>query len=180
MASILVPLPEGFEEIETVTPIDVLRRAGHRVTLAALGANLLVAGRNGIALQADTLLGRIPPDAIYALLLFPGGPGVRALRDSPEVRDLLGRHVMANAWLAAICAAPLVLHDAGLISGRRFTAHPSTDTELPAALAAERVVVDGKIVTSRGAGTALDFSLRLVELLEGPEAAQCIAQEICA
>jgi 4-methyl-5(b-hydroxyethyl)-thiazole monophosphate biosynthesis len=165
MANVLVLLPAGFEEVEAVTPVDLLRRAGHSVKLAALGDELTVKGRNGILLRADTLLGRVDPNAAYQLLLLPGGPGVAALRSSPDVREVLGRHVMADAWIAAICAAPLVLHDAGLLSGRHYTAHPSTATELTTIDASARVVVDGRIVTSRGAGTALDFGLKLVELL---------------
>ena len=180
MASILVPLPAGFEEIETVTPVDVLRRAGHDVTLAALGPRRAVAGRSGITLEADTLLTSIAPEAIYTLLLLPGGPGVKHLRASPEIRDIIGRHTMADRWIAAICAAPLVLHDAGLLSGRRYTAHPSTATELTAIDAATRVVVDGRIITSRGAGTALDFALKLVELLGDEATAKKIATDICA
>jgi 4-methyl-5(b-hydroxyethyl)-thiazole monophosphate biosynthesis len=132
MANVLVLLPAGFEEVEAVTPVDLLRRAGHDVKIAALGDELTVKGRNGIHLRADTLLARVDPNATFQVLLLPGGPGVSALRSSPEVRDLLGRHVMADAWIAAICAAPLVLHDAGLLSGRHYTAHPSTATELTA------------------------------------------------
>ena len=180
MANVLVLLPAGFEEVEAVTPVDLLRRAGHRVTLAALGDELAVKGRNGMVLRADTVLGRIDPNAAYQLLLLPGGPGVAALRSSPDVREVLGRHVMADAWIAAICAAPLVLHDAGLLAGRHYTAHPATATELNAIEASHRVVVDGRIVTSRGAGTALDFALKLVELLGDAAQAEQISKEICA
>jgi protein deglycase len=180
MANVLVLLPAGFEEMEAVTPVDLLRRAGHSVKLAALGDELTVKGRNGILLRADTLLGRVDPNAAYQLLLLPGGPGVAALRSSPDVREVLGRHVMADAWIAAICAASLVLHDAGLLAGRHYTAHPVTATELTAIDASARVVVDGKIVTSRGAGTALDFGLKLVELLGTPSQAAEIATSICA
>ena len=90
------------------------------------------------------------------------------------------RQQAANRWLAAICAAPAVLHDAGLLEGRRYTAHFSVAGELPAILTGERTVVDGRILTSRGAGTALDFSLLLVEKLFSPDKAQEISRSICA
>ncbi len=180
MASILVPLPAGFEEIETVTPIDLLRRAGHDVTIAALGPEPLVVGRSGIALQADTCLADLPAEALFNLLLLPGGPGVKHLRASAEVIGLVQRHLASDRWVAAICAAPLVLHDIGALSGRHYTAHPSTAAELTEIDATSRVVLDGRILTSRGAGTALDFALKAVELLGNHPAADKIAQDICA
>jgi 4-methyl-5(b-hydroxyethyl)-thiazole monophosphate biosynthesis len=174
-----VLLAPGFEELETVAPVDVLRRAGCTVTLAALGPDLLVTGRNGLALRADALLADLPHDAPAATcLLLPGGPGVAALRASPLVRRLVDRHHAAGAWLAAICAAPAVLHDAGLLAGRRYTAHPSVAAELTAILHDERVVVDGRLLTSRGAGTALDFGLALVAALVSPARSAEIAAAI--
>lgn len=172
MPTVLTILPEGFEELEAVAPIDVLRRAGCTVTVAALGPDLHVTGRNAITLRADTSLDALPADAApFDCLFLPGGPGVAALRASPAVRDLVARHHAAGKLLAAICAAPAVLHDAGLLAGRRYTAHPSVAAELPAILGDERVVRDGHIFTSRGAGTALDFGLALVAALVSPEKA---------
>lgn len=177
MPAVIVILPEGFEELETVAPVDVLRRAGVEVTLASLENTLFVTGRNGIALKPDTTLAAL--GAFTAdLLLLPGGPGVKHLRAHPAVRQALLRHAGAERWIAAICAAPLVLHDAGLLTGRRYTAHPSVADDLPSRLPDERVVVDGLIVTSRGAGTALEFGLKLVELLQGPEKSAEIASAI--
>jgi 4-methyl-5(b-hydroxyethyl)-thiazole monophosphate biosynthesis len=105
---------------------------------------------------------------------------VKHLRADPRVRDAVLRHHAAGAWLAAICAAPTVLHDAGLLAGRRYTAHFSVAGALPAILAAERVVQDGRLLTSRGAGTALDFGFALVDHLVSPEKAREIAAAICA
>jgi transcriptional regulator GlxA family with amidase domain len=102
------------------------------------------------------------------------------LRADPRVLALVLQHHEAGAWLAAICAAPTVLHDAGLLAGRRYTAHPSVANELTAILAAERTVTDGKILTSRGAGTALDFGLALVAHLTTPATAAEIHRAICA
>jgi 4-methyl-5(b-hydroxyethyl)-thiazole monophosphate biosynthesis len=181
MPTVLVILPDGFEELEVVAPVDILRRASCTVTLAALGPGIHVTGRNGIVLHADLPLAALPADTAPAdCLLLPGGPGVTALRSSPEVRALLTRHHAAGKLLAAICAAPLILRDAGLLAGRRYTAHPSTASELDAILAEERVVRDGTLLTSRGAGTALDFGLALVSALTSPEKAAEIAASIRA
>lgn len=172
MPTVLAILPEGFEELEAVAPIDVLRRAGCTVTLAALEPGIHVTGRNGITLHADAPLAALPADAApFDCLFLPGGPGVQHLRASPVVRELVARHHAAGKLIAAICAAPAVLHDAGLLAGRRYTAHPSVAAELTAILSDERVVRDGNLITSRGAGTALDFGLALVSALVSPQKA---------
>lgn len=179
MPTLLTLLAEGFEEIEAVVPIDLLRRAGVNVTTAALGSALSVTGRSGLTFQADT-----PLDAIvgrtYDALFLPGGPGVRLLRADARVRPLVQEQAAAGRWLAAICAAPTVLLDAGVLQGRRHTAHFSVAAELPHLLPHERVVVDGRLVTSRGAGTAQDFALELIARLFSPEKAAEVAQSICA
>lgn len=182
MPTVVAILPEGFEELEAVAPIDLLRRAGAKVTIASLEANPLVTGRNGMALQADTTLQKLAQsdEAAPDMLLLPGGPGVKLLRASDTVRHWVERQSRQDRWLAAICAAPTVLHDAGLLSGKRFTAHFSVAAELPELRSEERVVVDGKIVTSRGAGTAIDFGAKLVEVLFGHQSAQEISKAICA
>ncbi|MCF3648698.1 DJ-1 family glyoxalase III [Synoicihabitans lomoniglobus] len=180
MATVLVILPEGFEEIEAITPIDIWRRAGFTVKTAALGPKLTVTGRSEITVHADILLSAVGPGEVFDVLFIPGGPGVAHLRASLEVRELLGRHVAADRWIAAICAAPLVLHDAGLLAGKRYTAHPSAATELSSILADEKVVIDGHIITSRGAGTTLDFALTVVQSTAGRELAEKVAVSICA
>ncbi|AKC83280.1 glutamine amidotransferase [Verrucomicrobia bacterium IMCC26134] len=181
MPTVLVILPEGFEELEAVAPIDVLRRAGVSVTVAALGSDRRVTGRNAMVMEADCLLAELPsPPPTADALFLPGGPGVARLRADPRVRALVLQHHTAGAWIAAICAAPVVLHDAGLLAGRRYTAHPSVAGELTAILASERTVIDGKILTSRGAGTALDFGLALVAQLTSPATATEIHRAICA
>ncbi len=181
MPTVLAILPEGFEELEAVAPIDLLRRAGCAVTVAALGPTRRVTGRNAIALEADLLVSDLSPEApAQDCLLLPGGPGVQHLRASPEVRVLVARHRAAGSWLAAICAAPAVLHDSGLLAGKRYTAHPSVAGELTAILADERVVLDGRILTSRGAGTAIDFGLALVSALVSPEKSAEVAAAIRA
>lgn len=179
MPTVLALLPEGFEELEAVAPIDLLRRAGVTVTLAALGESPQVTGRNGLTLLADTTLAAAG-NALFDLLFLPGGPGVKLLRADPRVRTTVLAHHAAGRWIAAICAAPTVLHDAGLLAGRRYTAHFSVANELNAILSTERTLADGRLLTSRGAGTAIDFGLLLVAKLTSPEKSAEIAQSICA
>jgi 4-methyl-5(b-hydroxyethyl)-thiazole monophosphate biosynthesis len=178
MPTVLVPLADGFEEIEAFAPIDLLRRAGVEVVTAALAEGIHVTGRGGITAHADTTLAAVL-GRDFDLLFLPGGAGVKHLRADPRVRDLVLKQHAAGRWLAAIGAAPTGLHDCGLLAGRRYTAHFSVAAELPAILAHEKVVTDGKITTSRGAGTGVDFGLHLVALLTGPEKAADISKAIC-
>lgn len=178
MPTVLVPLADGFEEIEAFAPIDILRRAGVEVTTAALAEGIHVTGRSGITAHADTTLAAVL-GRDFDLLFLPGGAGVKHLRADARVGNLVLKQHAAGRWLAAICAAPTVLHDCGLLVGRRYTAHFSVADELPAILAAEKVVTDGKITTSRGAGTGVDFGLHLVALLVSPEKSTEIGKAIC-
>jgi 4-methyl-5(b-hydroxyethyl)-thiazole monophosphate biosynthesis len=170
-------LIDGFEEIETVTPVDLLRRAGVEVVLASLGEGIHLTGRNGLVLHADTRFESVK-DETFDLLLLPGGPGVKTMREDGRAAALAAHFAEAGRPVAAICAAPLVLHDAGLLKGRRYTAHDSTYDVLPHADASQAVVEDGDIITSRGAGTALAFALALVTRLRGVETAERVAREI--
>ena len=179
MPKALMIIAEGFEEIEAVTPIDLLRRAGVEVTVAGLAPGIHVTGRSGITLHADTPLAAVEA-ADFDALVLAGGPGVKHLRADSRVAALARRHHAAGRWVAAICAAPLVLHDAGLLGGRRYTAHDSAAPELTAILATERVVEDGRIITSRGAGTALDFGLHLIARLISEAQSAEIARSLCA
>ena len=168
MSKVLAILAEGFEEIEAITPIDLLRRAGVEVTLAALEDGKHVTGKMGITLHADANLSEVGSDE-YDCVFLPGGPGVKHLRDSDMVLEIVRRHYASNKLITAICAAPTVLQDAGILKGKRYTAHFAVADELPAILSQEKVILDGNILTSRGAGTALDFGLAIVELLIGSE-----------
>jgi 4-methyl-5(b-hydroxyethyl)-thiazole monophosphate biosynthesis len=174
---VLCLLAAGFEEIETVAPVDLLRRAGAEVVLASLDGERLVAGRCGMTLQADAALAAVVGQD-FDLLLVPGGPGVKGLRADGRPAQLARDHALRGRPVAAICAAPTVLADAGLLAGRRFTAHASVHAELPGVLADERVVQDGNIITSRGAGTAVEFGLALVRELFGESKAREIAAAI--
>ena len=174
---VLCLLVTGFEEIETITPIDLLRRAEAEVVIAALGREKLVTGRCGISVEADATLAEVA-DQDFDALLIPGGPGVKALRTDGRPAELAKKFSEQNKLIAAICAAPTVLADAGLLTNRRFTAHFSVHSELPGALAEERVVKDGNLITSRGAGTAIEFGLALVGELFGETKASEVAKAI--
>lgn len=182
MPAVLAILADGFEEIEAISPIDILRRANAEVIVAALGEGIHVTGRSGITLHADTTLSAAlgGPVRAYDCVFLPGGPGVPLLRADPRVRELVLRQHKEGRFLAAICAAPLVLHDAGILEGRRYTAHFSAAAELPQYLPGERTVADGNLLTSRGAGTATDFGLLLVEKLFGGDRAREVSLSISA
>jgi len=170
-------LAEGFEELEVIAPVDLLRRAGVEVVMASRDENLTLTGRNGIHLSADLLL----PTALeseYDIVVLPGGPGHKLLRSDKRVLATVKSHEKKGALIGAICAAPTVLKDAGLLGNRRYTAHHSVAEELTAILKNEAVVVDRNVVTSRGAGTAIEFGLSLVAQLVGPEKAGEIARDI--
>ena len=176
---VLCLLVDGFEEIETLTPVDLLRRAGAEVVLASLAPERHVTGRCQVTLHADALLADVIHES-FDLLLIPGGPGVAALRTDGRAAQLAADFAKAGKPTAAICAAPTVLADAGLLTGKRFTAHFSVYNELPTAIATERVVEDGLLITSRGAGTALDFGFALVRRLFGEEKLKEVAESIMA
>jgi 4-methyl-5(b-hydroxyethyl)-thiazole monophosphate biosynthesis len=170
MKRVLLLLMEGFEEMEAVVPVDVLRRAGVEVVMASMGSGIEVTGRCGVTVHADTVLGEMTGEG-FDLLVIPGGPAVKAMRVDGRARALAAAFVGRGKPVGAICAAPLVLADAGLLEGRRFTAHASVWRELSGVRGKEKVVEDGLVVTSRGAGTALEFGLALVERLCGVEKA---------
>jgi len=178
--TILTLLAEGFEEIEALAPIDLLRRAGAKVTTAALSEGIHVTGRSGITVHADTTLAAVQLGGPWECLFLPGGPGVRILRADPRVAALARAQWESGRWLAAICAAPAVLHDAGLLAGRRYTGHFSIAQEVPDLLLDQRTVADGRLLTARGAGTAIDMGLLLVEKLFSVGRAREIAESICA
>jgi 4-methyl-5(b-hydroxyethyl)-thiazole monophosphate biosynthesis len=177
MKRVLCLLAPGFEEIETVAPIDLLRRAGAEVVVASLHGDELVTGRSGISLKADLALTDVETEE-FDLLVIPGGPGVQGMRADGRPAQLAREFFDRNKIVSAICAGPTVLGDAGLLEGRKYTSHFSVKAELGGSLVEEKVVRDGLVVTSRGAGTAVEFGLALVSELYGPEKAEEIAAAI--
>jgi 4-methyl-5(b-hydroxyethyl)-thiazole monophosphate biosynthesis len=174
---ILVPLADGFEEIEAVTIIDVLRRAELDVTVAGLKTGS-VTGSHGIPITPDAALAALDLGA-FTMVVLPGGmAGTRNLMADERVLALVRRLNAAGKRTAAICAAPLVLHAAGVIRGVAVTAHPSVRNELSGAVVRSepRVVSSGSVITSQGAGTAMEFALALVAELCGSEKSAALAR----
>ncbi len=169
MASVLIPLAQGCEELEAVTLIDLLRRAGIEVVSASLDEGPIKASR-GTVLLADTTLDKAL-QRNYDMVVLPGGlPGADYLNNDARIQQLLQSMAKNNKYTAAICAAPKVLATAGLLEGKRATAFPGVleKLQLPATtLESAAVVKDGNVITSRGPGTAMDFALTLIELLAG-------------
>jgi len=169
MARVLVPLAQGCEELEAVTIIDLLRRAGIEVVTAGLEAGP-VTGSRGTVLVPDTTLDAVA-DETFDMVALPGGlTGATNLDADPRLQLVLSRQAEQGRWCAAICAAPLVLANLGLLDGREATSFPGaldTVKHPRIQLSEEPVITDGKVVTSRGPGTAMDFALQLIELLAG-------------
>jgi 4-methyl-5(b-hydroxyethyl)-thiazole monophosphate biosynthesis len=168
MSKVLVPLAVGFEEIEAVTIVDVLRRAGVDVTLAGLDGPGAVAGAHGIVVEAPVGLAAVA-DERFDMIVLPGGePGTTHLAADERLGRVLLRHAAAGQPIGAICAAPRVLAAQGLLAGRVATSYPSVEAELRARgvrYDTRRVVRDGAILTSRGPGTALEFALEILAML---------------
>ncbi len=174
-----VLLANGFEEIEAATPIDVLRRAGVEVTVVGVGS-LHIRGAHDLTYTADLLIDEVNED--FDLVVLPGGmPGARNLGDSKEARALTEKALKDGKLVAAICAAPVYTLGAwGILDHRRATCYPSMEEMFPSTtkFILDRVVVDDKVTTSRGPGTALEFSLSLVLQLLGAEVAKKIAADM--
>jgi protein deglycase len=178
MKRVLVPLAEGFEELEAVTVIDILRRAGIEVVVASL-AESPVTGSHGIRVAADTPLAALV-EQDFDMIALPGGmPGAEHLKKDARIAGLARRLHAKGRPVAAICAAPMVLAAAGLLDGRRATSYPGFLADAAkTTVVNEAVVVDGGVITSRGPGTALDFALQLVETLEGAAAREGVESRL--
>jgi 4-methyl-5(b-hydroxyethyl)-thiazole monophosphate biosynthesis len=169
----------GFEEIEAIAPLDILRRADIAVHAVGIGSKTIT-GSHGLTIHCDMLDKQATNAKGLEMIVLPGGPGVAALEKSPVVGAYI-EHVLKNGlWIAAICAAPSILGGRGLLNGKRATCYPSVADKLGegATCTGEPVEVDGKLITSRGAGTALEFALKLVEALRGKEKADEIRKAI--
>lgn len=179
MKKILVHLAEGFEEIEALTPVDVLRRAGCTVEIVSMTENLLVRSSRNVGVQADVLF----ENADYAgadMLVLPGGmPGSKNLDLHEGLREKLLQADRNGKFIAAICAAPIVLGHIGLLQGRKATCYPGNEKDLIGATSTGRAVeVDENFITGKGAGSSIKFSLALVEILLGKDKAQEIKSKM--
>ena len=179
---VIVLLAEGFEEVEAVTPIDYLRRAGCSVTVAALTESLLVKGSHGIAITADTTLKAVDlANSSWDAVVIPGGiPGADNIAACKDALALISKMATAEKVVAAICASPArVLAPIHLLIGRGFTCYPGMEKEVEnAAFRDDPVVIDGNLITSRAAGTAGLFAAAIVERLVGKEASLKLSKSV--
>lgn len=168
MASALVLLADGFEEIEAVSIIDILRRGGIEVHSAYLGSEM-VTGANGITIQANISL-KVAYHDDYDVIVLPGGwGGTDTIAQSPLAIEYIQKFASDGKWVAAMCAAPYALHVAGVLSDK-YTCYPSVEDKIrPSDRLDEIVVVDGKVITSQGPATAICFALEIVKQLAGDE-----------
>ncbi|KAA6389089.1 MAG: putative Chaperone protein YajL [Streblomastix strix] len=178
MVKILIPLFTKVEEIESLTIIDLLRRAGANVVTASIEAKKQVKGGQGVLIEADQLLKDVLSDKTFDGIVLPGGPGTSAMGNCEPLLNLIKEHAATHGHLvAAICAAPTILGKAGVLANKKATCYPGMEGGLNAKqFVAEKVVIDGDIITSRGPGTAFEFSLTLIERLFGKEKRAQIAQ----
>ena len=171
-------LAEGFEEVEALTPVDILRRGGVTVKTVGIGGKTIT-GAHGIPVGCDIAEEDVIPDEIDMMVLPGGMPGTIHLGESLTIQEGLAYAAQEDLWVAAICAAPSVLASLGLLEGRNATAHAGFQDKLAGAIVHdEEVVVDGSITTSYGLGGAIPFALELVRQLAGPAEADRIQKAI--
>ena len=172
-------LADGFELVEAMTPLDMLRRGGKDIITVSITDSLEVKSSNGVTVIADKLISELPSEIPEAVILPGGMPGASNLRNSDKVCEITVKAEENGAIVAAICAAPFVLGELGLLKGKRATCYPGFEDRLLGAIVSEnRVVCDGKIITAAGMGVALSFSYELTAALCGKEKADSIINSI--
>lgn len=176
---VYVFLADGCEEIEALTVVDLLRRAGVDTETISITEEQMIRGAHGIEIKADKLFD-CEKCVEGAMLVLPGGmPGTVNLGQHKGLADLLARFHKEGKYLAAICAAPTILAKLGMLERRHAVSYPAKEAELAGAvIGKEEVAMDGHIITSRGLGTAIPFALKLIEVLQGSEAAELIRKSI--
>lgn len=176
MRKVLVLLAEGCEEIEAVTVIDVLRRAEFSVTVAGLKPDVIRASR-GVKLAPDTVIDAVNPLDFDAIVVPGGYGGVQNLMADERALQAIRKLHSAGRWVCAICAGPLVLEKAGVLAGRRATCYPGVELKTTQRVD-DRVVVDGRLITSQGPATSMAFALEIVKQLGGADLAQKVASAL--
>ncbi len=172
-------LANGFEEIEAITIIDILRRAEKEVITVGIGDNIII-GAHGMVVVADMQDNMIELDDKLEMIFLPGGmPGTLNLERSAVVQSAIDYCVENDKYIAAICAAPSILGHKGILDGKKACCYPGFEQELKGAdVNYDAVNADGKIVTSRGAGTAIKLALKLVELFTSPERSKLMGDSL--
>ena len=174
--NVIIPLADGFEEIEAMSTIDVLRRADISVTTAGIPGTI-VKGSKGTQTIADKKISEVDLETFDALILVGGYPGYVNLGKSNQVLDAVKSFNEKEKTIAAICAAPTILAKAGVLENRKATIYPGMEKEIPRPRG-EKVVQDGHIITSQGPGTAIDFALKIVEVLAGSGVSDKIKRDL--
>jgi len=176
---VLVPLANGFEEIEAMNIIDILRRAGADVVTAGI-TDGVITGRSNVKVTPDVSLDVALDGDLFDMIVLPGGmPASKVLRDDPRIIATIRQMKKSGRRIGAICAAPIALGRAGVLDAEQFTSYPGMEPGLPKEGYKEtRVVKSGKIITSRGPGTAMDFALQIVDDLFGSACAASVADEL--
>jgi 4-methyl-5(b-hydroxyethyl)-thiazole monophosphate biosynthesis len=181
MATMLVPLANGVEEMEAVIVIDVLRRAGWTVIVAATGETLTVTASRGVRIQADIHWREIADhlEVAAGIVIAGGAKGVSHLCENQDIIACIKRYKQEDRLIAAICAGSLVLQEAGILNGHRFTCYPGIESQIDTGIhATDKTVRDGNLITSQGPGTAFDFALALIEFIDGKTAADSISRQL--
>jgi 4-methyl-5(b-hydroxyethyl)-thiazole monophosphate biosynthesis len=175
---IAVHLAEGFEEIEALTVVDILRRAELEVITVSISEEREVKGSHGIPVIADQTFSEMDYENI-GMIILPGGPGIKNLEAHDDLKRRIIDFDIDGKYIAAICAAPSIIGKMGFLEDKKATCYPGFEKYLLGAEVVEdSVVVDKNIITSRGVGTAIDFSLKLVEILKGEKLAEELSRKI--
>ena len=173
-------LAEGFEEIEALTPVDILRRAGKEIATVGIGSKAVM-GAHGIPVVADMSEDEFADNSPEMIILPGGMPGTLNLEASPTVEKAIENALSSGAYIAAICAAPTILGKRGLLAGKEATCYPGMEDGLVGAiLSQKRVVRDGRIITAAGMGAALDFALELVSVFCGDDKKKTLKKAVVA
>jgi 4-methyl-5(b-hydroxyethyl)-thiazole monophosphate biosynthesis len=175
---IMMPLAEGFEEVEAMTVVDILRRADISIDTVGITGST-VTGSHGIKVMVDKRMLEIDPDAYGGIVLPGGGKGVDNLGKSSKLLEILGNFNSQKKLIGAICAAPSVLAKIGILEGKKATIYPGMEKELPHPRG-EKVVIDGNIITSQALGTAIEFALAILGFVSGKEKVVQIRRQILA
>jgi 4-methyl-5(b-hydroxyethyl)-thiazole monophosphate biosynthesis len=171
-------LTDGFEEIEALTVVDILRRAQIDIKTVSITGEKSVKGSHDITVEADILIEEADKDD-FEMLVLPGGPGHKNLEESASLSKLLEKAISDNKWIAAICAAPSILGKKGYLANKKAVCFPGFEKYLKGAeVLYENVMLDGKIITSRGAGTAIEFALEAVKALTGEKISESLSKSI--
>lgn len=175
---ILTLFTDGFEETEGLAVVDILRRAQIDVVVASVSGDIFVKGSHNIIIKADVLLKDV--DLLeFGGVFLPGGPGVKSLKENKNVIDIVRSFYESGKFISAICAAPSILHKAGIMADKKYTIFPSSGDDLKGGiLVDEPVVVDGRIITAKAMGASIEFGLKMVELFCGIEKRNSIKNSI--